>query len=285
MIYDINGNALSAVYDSSGNNLQSAFDINGNLIFSADRPSIKVMSYNVGQWYYGSGDNVPADKDADYYALQNGMIANANADILCINEYWNTFSKTGRTALSLLSQYYPYIEARNGGSGYFGRAICSKYPISNYTTRAYTAESSRYYDSCTITIEGISITIVVTHLGLTLSNRELEIAQLISFLQTQERFIACGDYNMLDCKTTSGADYLAIMEPILNAGFRSANCADFGFIETYSDVPSGTYTGCLDNIVTSANISIISANRDNTKLNDLLTEKTDHMPFIAELSI
>ena len=286
MIYGINGNQLSSVYDASGNALQSAFDVEGNEVFSGDRPSIKVMSYNVGQWYYGGGDNVPADKDAAYYELQNGMIQNADADIACFCEYWDIFSKTGRTAQSMLSQYYPYIETMGGSNGYFGRAICSKYPITNYVHHSFSNESSRYYDSATIMIDDIPITVVVTHLNVNdRTKRSAQIAELITFLQTQERFIACGDYNMLDCKSVSGEDYAAIMQPIINAGFHSANCTNFGFLETYSDQPTGTYTGCLDNIVTSSNITITDAYVDETKLSDNLTERTDHMPLIATLTI
>ena len=151
--------------------------------------------------------------------------------------------------------------------------------------RTYTTESNRYFDSCTITVNGVPITIVNTHLGLTLANRQAEIAQLITFLQTQNRFIACGDYNMLHCKTVTDEDYVAIMQPILSAGFHSANCDDFGFLETYSDNPTETYTGCLDNIVTSNNVAIADAYVDETKLNDGINEKVDHMPLIAEIQL
>lgn len=282
-IYNVSNTQIYQAFDIDAASLAKAYNKDGNEVFSA---TLKVMSYNVGQWYYGSGDNVPEAKDEEYYNLQNGMIANADADILCICEYWDIFSKTGRTALSLLSQYYPYIETQGGSSGYYGRAICSKYPLTNFTHHAYTNESARYYDSATVTINDTPITVVVTHLNVDdRSKRSAQVAELITFLQQQTRFIACGDYNTLDCKNTSGADYTAIIEPLLNAGFHCANCSDFGFLETYSDQPTGTYTGCLDNIVTSANIDILSASVDTTKLSDGLTEKTDHMPLIATVQL
>lgn len=282
MIYDLNGSTLSSAFDKSGNASASAYDITGDQVFAT---IIKVMTYNVGGWYCGSGTNVPSAQDAEYYALQNGMLSeHSDVDVLCLQEYMTNFSELPRTADSVLSPYFTYRNCRQSGT-YFGRGICSKTEITGYTTNAYTAESSRYYDKAYVELGGKQIAIFTTHLGLTLANRQSEIAELITALQNEEYFIACGDFNMLDCKSVSGEDYTAIIEPILNAGFNSANCTDYGFLETYSDQPTGTYTGCLDNIVTSSNIDILSASVDTTKLTDNLTEKADHMPLIAELQI
>lgn len=290
-IYDINGNALTSANGIDGTTLPQSYDVNGNIIWTRQPNSIKVMTYNVGGWYIGSKTNVPADKDAEYYALQNGMISNDDADILCINEYTKQFSKLPRTAISLLEQYYPYIHEQGGDTATVtnGRCICSKYPITNYATHQYSQSGSpRYFDTCTITVGNIPITVVVTHLNYNATSDTARVAQLnelISYLQTQERFIACGDFNTLDCKNTSGVDYTKMIVPMLNAGFNLANCSDFGFLITYSDEPTDTWTGCLDNIVTSSNINILSATVDTTKLNDNLTERTDHMPLIATVEL
>lgn len=285
-IYDLQGNSQNSAY-SLTEELNVAYDIDGNIIFRKQSPAtIKVMSYNVGQWYYGSGDNVPADKDSAYYALQNAMIQNADADVVFLVEYWKLFSKTGRTALSLLEQYYTYIHEQGGESGYFGRCICSKYPITNYTVHTYSG-TSRYYDSCNITINGTVITLVVTHLD-TSNARFTQITELINYLSTLNSFVCAGDFNTLTITgtvTTDATDYTNIIVPLLNAGFHCANCSNHGFLVTYSDEPTGTYVGCLDNIVTSENIQIISASVDTTKLTDGLTERTDHMPLIATLTI
>lgn len=287
-IYDADGNQLYACYDADGNSLNSAYDADGTLIFQRDAPVIKVMTYNVGQWYIGTGTNVPADKDADYYALQNSMIQNADADVLFINEYWDTFSKTGRTALSLLEQYFPYIQTQGGSSGYYGRAICSKYPLGTWEHHSYTNESNRYYDSTTITVSDRQIKLVVTHLEpRDASKRYAQITELISYLSSLNRFICGGDLNTVTITgsvTTEADDYTNIITPLLNAGFNCAN-NESQFLVTYSDEPTGTYVGCLDNIITSANISITDAYVDTTKLTDSIADKTDHMPLIAELAV
>lgn len=286
MIYDVSGNALTSVYLVNGNRAESAYNVSGNEIYRAEIP-LKVMTYNVGEWYYGAGDNVPADKDAAYYALQNGMIARNDPDVLCIQEYWKTFSKTGRTALSMLQQHFPYIIEQGGVSGYYGHCVCSKYPITDYTVRGYANEQRRYYDSCTVTIQGIPITIVNTHLALTQSARNAQISELISFLRTQERFVCCGDYNppMTESEANpTSQTYIENVKPFLDAGFQTANFGDFGFILTYVDRSDGHYA-FLDNEYLSSNITINNVYADHTKMTDDIDDPIDHMPLIVEMTI
>lgn len=285
MIYAKSGTPLSASYGVNSQALTAAYGMSGDKVFP-ESIRLKVMTYNVGGWYDGSGTNVPSDKDAVYYALQNGMIESNNPDILCLQEYWNTFSKAGRTALSLLQQYFPYIQAQNGNSQYFGRCVCSKYPISNYTVRTYANDSNRYYDSCTITVNGVSITVTNTHTAVeSQDKRDPEVAQLVAYLQTQPMFIAFGDYNTAittDDKTAEA--WIKNIKPYLDAGFHVANCDD-EFYYTSSAYPDTDWNGCLDNIITSSNITILSAEVDETKRHDSLSERIDHMPFIANLII
>lgn len=281
MVYSKNGDSLLSVYDINSRTLDKAYDVDGTLIH---RRVLKVMSYNVGGWYKGSGRNVPAAQEAEYYALQTGMIQENDPDILVIQEYLANFSDSGTSALTMLQSLYPYVHVKTSGT-YFGRAICSKYPISNYVERTYTKESSRYFDSCTVTIDSIPITFVNTHLGLTQENRDPEIVQLLGYLETLTSFIACGDYNtgvISNDKTTT--EWIKNIKPFLDAGFHVANC-DEAFYYTSSDIPDGNWNGCLDNIITSSNITILSAEVDETKRYDDLPERIDHMPFIAELLV
>lgn len=293
-IYDAEGNALSAVYDASGAELEFAYDAEGNVIFQREEPTgipLRVMSYNVGQWYYGGGSYVPADKDAEYYALQTGMLQRADADVAFFQEFMTTFSGLPRTADSVLSPFFPYRNCRNSGT-YFGRGICSKYEITNYTTHSYTNETQRYYDSATINVDDIPITVVVTHLA-TDSKRYDQVTELIEYLSTLDRFICCGDFNAVYFNGTNveggtteeTQDYTGIVVPLLNAGFKLANWSSHGYKYTYSDEPTSTWTGCLDNVVTSPNIIINSVHVDTAKLSDTLTERCDHMPIIADLLV
>lgn len=273
-----------------GNILQAAYDKSGNAVFPDDPQitQIKVMTYNVGGWYIGSGRNVPAAEKDVYYALQTGMIEENDPDILIIQEYLGSFSDDGTSALTMLQSLFPYVHVKTSGT-YYGRAICSKYPIANYVERQFTQETSRYFDSCTITINSIPITVVTTHLGLTQANRTPEIAQLIAFLETQERFIAGGDYNtgiVLDSANTSSDAYINNVKPFVDAGFDTANFGDFGFLVTCNDGVDGAgIDWYLDNVYTSSNITVENAIVDTTKLTDGINEKVDHMPLIATLTI
>lgn len=286
-IYDINGNELNSAYDINGNELDYAYDIDGNMIFRKELPagiSMTVMSYNVGQWYEGQGDCVPASKDAQYYALDTGMFQRADADALFIQEYLNRFSWLPRTASSVLEPFFQYRNCRQEGT-YFGRGICSKYELTNYQTHYYTSDSERYYDSADINVEGVTVTLVVTHLA-TDNNRFAQIVELIQYLSTLDRFICCGDFNTIGISnghTTDNTDYQNIALPLINAGFNLANWSTHGFMKTYVDSSNGWW-GCLDNIITSSNILITAAHVDDAKEYENLGN-IDHMPIIADLIV
>lgn len=287
MIYDVASNTLHEAYDSDGEEVTSAFDVNGDQAYWKSGFPLKVMTYNVGQWYKGTSTNVPADLDQAYYALQSGMIERNNPDILAIQEYWTLFSQTGRTSLSVLEEYFPYIYEVGVSSGFYGRCICSKYPISNYTTHNYVSDSARYYDSCTITVDETPITVLTTHLSLQEENRVSEISELIEYLDTQTRFICCGDYNTnIMSESVTDPYYPTNVEPFFEAGFHSANYAKNGFLATSNNGVDGKgINSYIDNIYTSSNIDVINAYVDRTKITDDISEIVDHMPLIANLWI
>lgn len=289
-IYNKSGGQLFSAFGADALEIDSAFNADGVQVFSKNR-TLKVMTYNVGTWYEGKHDNVPANQDAEYYALQKGMIIANDPDIICIEEYCKQFSKTGRTAISILQECgYAYIHEQGGddpqASSANGRCIASKYPLSNYTARNFNDGSGTYYDSCVVSVNGIQINIVITHLHWNdRDKRASEIALIMSLLSGYTRFILAGDFNTYDNYDTEGLDYIAVIKPLIDAGYNVANGGNFGFIETYSDEPDGTWTGVLDNIVTSANIAITNVVVDETKLNDGLNERVDHIPLIATLEL
>lgn len=279
MIYNKNGTALSSAYSVSGQSLQSAYDVDGNIVFQKD---IKVCTYNVGGWYIGSGTNVPADEDSAYYALQNGMIGSIDADILCLEEYWGVFSRTGRTALSLLNQYYPYIQSAGGTTQYMGRAICSKYPIINYTQHTFSGET-RYYDCAEINISGETVYVFVTHLHPSdPTTRIAEAVELFNFIQSQgyQKYIVCGDFNsnLFDPMTEVN---LAIYKQFLDVGCTLANDGVFGILNTACNSSDWSEAFAIDNIICSDAFSIESVQTDLTKTTDSIVEKIDHIPLYA----
>lgn len=281
-IYDASGNVLSKAYDESGEELLYAYDSDGSVLYqkSSSGIALKVMTYNVGQWYIGSGSIVPSASAEAYYALQNGIIQRANADVLCINEYRDDLSSS-ISAYEMLQQYYPYIITQQGTTNYQNRAICSKYPITNYTKDA----ESYYLDTATIIIGAKEVTIGVLHMNTSYDSRVAKLDRIINQWAGVDDLIICGDFNtttIYNDVTTTADDYNSIISPLLSEGFNLANCSDFGFMHTYNE---NNWYGCLDNIVTSSNIEITNAYVDATKQTDSISDKVDHMPLIAELVI
>lgn len=288
-IYDADGNQLLVCYDADGSQLSHAYDADGSVIYSAITINLKVMEYNVGQWYIGSGVNVPLAKDAEYYALQNGMIANDDADILCLCEYRTQFS-SNRTAKSMLEQYYPYIAENNGTAGYNGKCICSKYPISDYQSYFYTMDAGRKnnYDVVTVTVDDIPIKVICTHLEPT--NQTVKHAQaleLFNFAQSlNSRYIICADFNT-EMVNPMSSDNNAVYGNFLNAGDTLANGGAFGIFNTSCNSDDWTNdANSIDNIICSPSIEITSVSTDTTKVTDSIMEgKIDHIPLIAEVSV
>lgn len=288
-IYSIDGTAMTGAFGVDGDNLSACYDIDGETVWTAESTTLKVMAYNVGGWYTGSGSNVPADKKSEYLALQTGMIEDNDPDILIIQEYLANFSADGTSALSMLQSLFPYVHVKTSGT-YFGRAICSKYPITDYTERTYSVETSRYYDSCTITVDGTPITVCTTHLSVSSeANRTAQIEQLIPFLQQQARFIVGGDFNtgIIDSTAnTESAAYISAVKPFIDAEFNTANFVNDEFLVTCNDGVDGAGRNWyLDNLYTSDNMTISNVYVDTTKLTDNINEKVDHMPLIATVTI
>ena len=285
-VYDVDGNLLTAVYDVEGNALSSAYDVEGNLIYSDN--TLRVCTYNVGGWYIGSGTNVPTASDPAFYALQNGMISDINADILCIEEFWTMFSSS-RTAASLLSQYYDYIETADGNTTYSGRAICSKYPITSYTQHYFSGETARYYDHAVINFNGTNLNVFVTHLHPSDSTiRIAEATELFNYIQTQgyTNYIVCGDFNsnLHDPMTEVN---IAIYKQFLDEGCAIANDGAFGILNTACNSADWSQDAfAIDNIIASDAFTINSVNTNTAKTTNaavLAANKIDHIPLYAVL--
>jgi endonuclease/exonuclease/phosphatase family metal-dependent hydrolase len=282
-IYNKSGIQIYSAYNKSGTSLINAYDVSGGVVFAQSGIPLKVMTYNVGGWYIGSGTNVPTDKYEAYLALQTGMIEGNDPDVLLIEEYLANFS-SGHPAIDILQGLFPYVHVKTSGT-YYGRAVCSKYPITDYEEHYFTNDASRYYDTCTITISGVTVTAVVTHLDTDNTKKYAQIAELIPFLETLPKFFCGGDFNAYITHgqaSPTSTNYINNVKPFIDAGFNTANWGAYGFMDTYSD---DDYTMGLDNIYTSSNITVTGAYVDETKMNDSIVDKIDHMPLIATLTI
>lgn len=291
MIYDINGNLLDSAYDIDSERLRYAYDKSGTVIYEdGGIVPVKVMTYNVGQWYIGDGSVVPAAKESEYRNLIDTMLSQNDPDILIMCEYDTTFSDSGTTAEAVLSEFFPYINAHEYG-GKNGLGVASKFPISNYERHMFTNSGSTWhsYDSFTVTVGSMPITVIATHLTYaTESYRLAENEQLLSYVAGLDSFILAGDFNTTHCDSESTSDFTNMIKPYIDAGYNVANCNNtHGFHITFRNTHDDSgYVGRLDNIITSSDLPIESVYVDNTKVTDtILDEPLDHLPLIAVLSL
>ena len=82
MIYNKNGTSLSSAYNKTGVLIASAYDKNGTLVYSSSADMLKIMTYNVGQWYIGTTEKVPTAKKADYSAIHNHAFSTYQPDVV-----------------------------------------------------------------------------------------------------------------------------------------------------------------------------------------------------------
>lgn len=315
-IYNISGNALNAAYDVDGNALNTAYDKNGNVIFSGGSVTpftLKVMTYNVGQWYLGSGVIVPASLDSAFYNLQYGTFQRNAVDICGIEEYTAQFSEKPRQASEVIAPFFNYTTLKNYDSNpYYGHGIVANYPLSNSVENAYSVGSNYYYKA-DINVNGKTIVLVVTHLSTNTTQRLTQIEELLSFLEAQYApngssgakvpVICFGDFNMdLPSYPDEKALYYASSFGMVNqAGFDGSSEVVPKDITTYEGHFTRFYSTMaasglgLDNILFSPNIDFISAYVDTAKqtyadqsifINPATGDpKPDHMPLIATLRI
>lgn len=232
---------------------------------------IKVMTHNVGHFYYGTQIGIPS---AEVYAKRlewRKLIAKYNCDILSLNEVdpYIDADSTQLTYEYLYKNSYPCF-ATGGHSGYI-QGFASKYKLLDVVATSFSesgAYGTRYMLKGYINIKGRKICIINVHLtpGDSAAIRATQTQEILATVQNEDYFIIFGDFN-----AANATEYNAYA----NAGYNMANCAWFGNLLT---APYTSPNMVYDNIITSPNIKI-----DNAEVGDYVT--SDHLPIIAELTI
>lgn len=286
MIYGLNGSEVLTVYDIAGQSLNFAYDIAGVIVFAAKL--LKIMTYNVGQWYTGTNVRVPVDKKGQYYDLQYGTFENNPVDVLFLQEYLNSWCVDDSSAQTdFIEPFFDYQEVTSP-SGYIGHSICSNgLPINNYTSHSFTPVVGPYpsFEIAQIVFDGKTINIINTHNNYVIESQIDNVTDLLEAIDGMEYFILCGDFNIdLSTHDTTNAQYQNSVQRFLDAGYNVGNCV-VDWIPTYFGASSPTGGKFTDQIVTSPNITIKRIYADTIKLTDGITDKIDHLPLIAELII
>lgn len=147
--------------------------------------------------------------------------------------------------------------------------LCSKYNLYDVTVNSFECGSGRPYVTYKADINGKTINFIICHLSIESEStgiRQQELSELATKLNTYEYGVLSGDFN------TFSIDEYDIFE-----GFNMANHRDFGDFPTWNH-ESGGWNKCIDNIITTSNITIQNVEMPEVGL-------SDHSPLIAELNI
>ena len=263
-------------------------DESGNVVYTQSQSNtVKIMTYNVGQWYTGSGTRVPTEQKSEYLTLQRKIFNDNNPDIVLMQEYLETWCEDGSPVSDILEDYSSAKYVTHP-TGYIGHAIYSQdIGLSNYVSHALNGNSGNYpsFETALTAINGKIVNIINTHNNYLPQYQQPEIAQLLSVISNMEYFILCGDFNVdLSTESTSDEQYIVNIKPFIDAGYNVCNCSE-KWIPTYYSGTSTTGGKFTDNIITSSNIDIVNLYADTSKLTDGIADKIDHLPLIATLSL
>lgn len=241
-----------------------------------DSDYLSFMTWNVG--IFKDGTNKPTQEEApSQIAKFLRTIGKCNSDIINLQEYaYYVGQNNTYESMHLIDFKYPYTVHYTGtGATKTG----SKYPTTSIEKIVFNSGSGRECYYCDITIKGKIVTVINAHLSTELNpetHRSADIAQLIAFMNTKDRVILSGDFNV-----ASNSEFDAFK----TAGYKLCNGGDFGWFDTWpvwANMWDGFTTDwpCyhLDNIIVSNNIIPQYAEAVESDI-------SDHAPFVAILKI
>lgn len=270
-LYSYNGRAGTA-HTKEGTAADCGYGMSGGAVFT-------IMSYNVGAWYY-NGYEMPSALYTQYYNLQKSIFYKYQPDFVGIQEYFSAIGD--KSAEEFLADYFvsSFTVDRYPTAG---RAIASKYEITDITDNPYTEQygEQRYYIKGYITVDDKRICVISTHLCHLGEYMYPQAAELAAIAAQEEYCIIAGDFNA-DINTEAG--YAGIVKPFTDAGLVAANGGEFGVINTHHDTETGGWRA-IDAIFVTPNIKLVSVFADQTKVTDDIDMTIDHVPLVAHVLI
>ena len=241
-----------------------------DVIARQDLTHIKVMSYNVGCYNYGTSVDFSAAEQADITEIYRKFFNDQGCDIAGLQEAKTNFSAGNPVNPQIYNYLYPsQIDSINTSS------IKSRYSFKEAGTFDISTDTTdpRHCAYAVADIAGHEVYLLTVHLSpYSAAYRADNYAEILDILAQHEYFIMFGDFN-------AGSDSTEY-NPLLTAGYKIANCSYLGDLNTmgaYIGLTPGQYN---DNICVSPNIIISGVQ----VLEDLYTDlKSDHLPIIADL--
>lgn len=216
--------------------------------------SFRFATMNVGIWNMGVAPRgVADDQAASKSAAWQQHLADVNADIFCGQEYYPYFNRSANVlaAEAVLDQYSVVYE----DPFLYGKVTASNIALTGYSTSSYAASSGRGYTKLYADINGTQVCIINIHTNFgtfETSTRKAEFEELLAIMQQEEFVIVCGDFNV---------DSPDEFQFFTSSGYRAVNCGKFGNMPTCGAL-------CIDNILVSSNIEILSAQVVDSGLSD-----------------
>lgn len=226
-------------------------------------PLIKVMTYNIHR-----GINKDNKLDLDGIAE---VIKSSGADIIALQEVERFSVRTGfrdqiEYIADKLSMQYAYGKSINILNGQYGNAILSKFPIIEYKMNRLPSQGEqRTILKAGLNVNGNSISFYSTHLGLSQSERDLQVQEIVRLVEDDNRFIIAGDFN-------SEVDKL---KGIFEKCRDSASIGDNGGRATFEE---NGLSGRIDYI-------FVSNNFDVKEYDVLESDASDHYPVTCLLEL
>lgn len=265
------------------------------LYLGAEQRKIKVCSWNVGNFSYGTaGDGAGTDAMYDQFI---DTFKKCGANVYLFDEwdhYWN-FSQEilSKDKLGFLKPYWSMYDDATQGR-YVNQVIASDFPIVYQNRKYYVDGESRHFVDVIHNICGKPVHFVSTHLPWSsVVRRDNDIQILQDYLSNvgAEYAVICGDFNSgistADNPPTTAEEMYALLlhdkEQWTDAGYISSQGTFWGktninyYINTGKTPPSEIYpVRAYDNIVVTPNIAI-------TNVYTVDTEASDHYPLLADI--
>jgi len=242
--------------------------------------ALKVMTYNVGHYNYGTEVGLPANIYNEKLINYRRFLGDKNVDIMGIQEYdSNMDSENTIKSDDVLWNYF------FKGNVWTGMQTSLKSKNVMIDGKRGQLSTGKYY--CEGYIDGVYA--VSVHLSVGTSNTQTrlnEAAEIVNtLLSGKDRYIVFGDFN------PEPGEEEELYKVFTDSGAVLSNCGFFGKFYTWSndrddfadyDNPKGTKLYYLDNIIVSPNIKIVNVYPVPGAYSKL---SSDHIPLVAELLV
>ena len=239
---------------------------------------LKVMSYNLGHYAYGTGMGLPSNIYNEKLTNYRRFFGKELPDVCGFQEYDSRMDEENTVYSRDVLWDYFYKNSYYTGTQ---EAIYSNLNLSFGAYKELT--TGRPY----VEMYGNGIYLISVHLSVGANNASTRLAEareIVNIVSQYERFIIFGDFN------PEPGEEGTLFKVFTDAGLNIANCGFFGKFYTWTsnradfddyDNPTGNLW-YIDNIITSNNIKISSV-RPIPEAFGLLA--SDHIPIVAELEL